>query len=81
MLLDIAWTALFAFHLLVLAYFVILNGYYFSTSVMAFRALRRYTRSLNAAEIADMVRFGGSPPVSILVPAYNEAANCLATHR
>jgi cellulose synthase/poly-beta-1,6-N-acetylglucosamine synthase-like glycosyltransferase len=81
MLLDIAWTALFAFHLLVLTYFVILNTYYFGTSLISFRALRRYSRSLSAADTADLIRFGGAPPVSILVPAYNEAANCLGALR
>ena len=79
MFLDFVWTFLFAFHLVVLGYFVILNGYYFITSVLSFRALRRYSRSLNAADTADLIRFGGAPPVSVLVPAYNEAANCLAT--
>jgi cellulose synthase/poly-beta-1,6-N-acetylglucosamine synthase-like glycosyltransferase len=81
MFLDIVWTALFTFHVVVLAYFVLLNGYYFITSILSFRALRRYARSLNATDTADLIRFGGAPPVSVLVPAYNEAANCLATLR
>jgi cellulose synthase/poly-beta-1,6-N-acetylglucosamine synthase-like glycosyltransferase len=81
MLVDIAWTALFIFHIVVLAYFVILNGYYFGTSLISFRALRRYSRSLSASDAADLVRFGGAPPVSILVPAFNEAANCLGALR
>jgi cellulose synthase/poly-beta-1,6-N-acetylglucosamine synthase-like glycosyltransferase len=81
MILEIAWTALFVFHIIVLAYFVILNGYYFGTSLISFRALRSYARSLTAADTADLVRFGGAPPVSILVPAYNEGANCLAALR
>jgi cellulose synthase/poly-beta-1,6-N-acetylglucosamine synthase-like glycosyltransferase len=81
MLLDVAWTVLFTFHVVVLTYFVLLNGYYFVTSIISFRALRRYSRSLNATDTADMIRFGGAPPVSILIPAYNESANCLATIR
>jgi cellulose synthase/poly-beta-1,6-N-acetylglucosamine synthase-like glycosyltransferase len=81
MFLDIVWTALFTFHVVVLAYFVLLNGYYFITSILSFRALRQHARSLNATDTADLIRFGGAPPVSVLVPAYNEAANCLATIR
>ncbi|HEX6309296.1 MAG TPA: glycosyltransferase [Longimicrobiales bacterium] len=77
MLLEIAWTSLYVFHILVLAYFVILNTYYFGTSIISFRALRQYARSLNATTTDDVIRFGGAPPVTILVPAYNEAANCL----
>lgn len=80
-MLEIAWTSLYVFHILVLAYFVILNGYYFVTSLISFRALRRYSRSLHAATTEDLVRFGGAPPVGILVPAYNEAANCLGALR
>jgi cellulose synthase/poly-beta-1,6-N-acetylglucosamine synthase-like glycosyltransferase len=81
MLLEIAWTSLYVFHIVVLAYFVILNGYYFGTSLISFRALRRYSRSLTAGTTDDLIRFGGAPPVSILVPAYNEAANCLGALR
>ena len=81
MLLEIAWTSLYVFHILVLAYFVILNGYYFASSIVSFRALRQYARSLSAGTTEDLIRFGGAPPVSILVPAYNEAANCLGALR
>jgi cellulose synthase/poly-beta-1,6-N-acetylglucosamine synthase-like glycosyltransferase len=81
MWLELAWTFLFVFHIVVLAYFVILNGYYFVTSVLSFRALRAYARSLNATDTADLIRSGGAPPVSVIVPAYNEEANCLATLR
>jgi cellulose synthase/poly-beta-1,6-N-acetylglucosamine synthase-like glycosyltransferase len=81
MVVDILWTFLFAFHIVVLSYFILLNTYYFITSVVSFRALRRHARSLNATDTADLLRAGGAPPVSILVPAYNESANCLATIR
>ncbi|HSJ25525.1 MAG TPA: glycosyltransferase [Longimicrobiales bacterium] len=77
MLIDVAWTALVVFHMVVLLYFVVLNGYYFATSIMSFRALRQYSRSLQAVDTEDLIRFGGAPPVSILVPAYNEANTCL----
>jgi cellulose synthase/poly-beta-1,6-N-acetylglucosamine synthase-like glycosyltransferase len=80
-LLDVVWTSLFVLHVIVLSYFVILNGYYFATSLISFSALRRHARTLSAADSADLVRFGGAPPVTILVPAYNEAANCLGALR
>jgi cellulose synthase/poly-beta-1,6-N-acetylglucosamine synthase-like glycosyltransferase len=81
MTLGALWTTLLVLHMLVLAYFIILNGYYFATSILSFRALRRHTRSLTAADAADLVRFGGAPPVTILVPARNESANCLGALR
>jgi len=78
MLLDAAWVALHAFSIIVLAYFVVLNGYYFISSIVSFWALRRYARGLRAADTADLIRYGDVPPVTVLVPAYNESANCLA---
>jgi len=81
MLLDAAWLVLYAFSIVVLVYFVLLNGYYFVSSILSFRALRRYSRSLRAADTADLIRHGDVPPVTVLVPAYNESANCLATIR
>ncbi|NJD11126.1 MAG: glycosyltransferase family 2 protein [Gemmatimonadetes bacterium] len=79
MLLDAAWLVLHAFSIVVLVYFVVLNGYYFISSILSFRALRRYARTLRAADTADLIRYGDVPPVTVLVPAYNESANCLAT--
>ena len=81
MFLNAAWLVLHVFSIIVLIYFVVLNGYYFVTSIISFRALRRYSRSLKAADTADLMRFGDAPPVTVLVPAYNESANCLATIR
>jgi cellulose synthase/poly-beta-1,6-N-acetylglucosamine synthase-like glycosyltransferase len=78
MLLNAAWLVLHVFSIVVLIYFVVLNGYYFISSVLSFRALRRYGRSLRAADTADLIRHGAVPPVTVLVPAYNESANCLA---
>src|SRR5690606_11945383 len=73
--------ALYMFHVVLLVYFVPLNGYYLVSSVLSFRALRRHSRSLNASDTAELIRHWGAPPVTLIVPAWNESANCLATIR
>lgn len=63
---------LWAVNGLVLAYFVVLNAAYFVMSLMAFRALRRYSARLKSVDIQDFLASGGAPPVTLIVPAYNE---------
>jgi cellulose synthase/poly-beta-1,6-N-acetylglucosamine synthase-like glycosyltransferase len=69
------------FQLIVLLYFVALNTYYLVTSLMAFRSLRRYTQQLNSVDIDDLIATAGAPPITIIVPAYNEAATILEASR
>ena len=65
------------FNILVLAYFLLLNTVYLLTSIVAFRALRRYTRQLKSLDIQDLMTSASAPPVTIIAPAYNEAATCV----
>jgi cellulose synthase/poly-beta-1,6-N-acetylglucosamine synthase-like glycosyltransferase len=65
------------FNLLALGYFVILNTVYLVTSVLAFRALRRYARQLNALGTGDLVTSGRVPPITLIAPAFNEEATCV----
>lgn len=69
------------FHWIVFGYFILLNTYYLVTSLFAFRALRRYTRRLSLINVDDLIASVGAPPVTLIVPAYNEQESCLeATH-
>src|SRR5690606_27894018 len=69
------------FHAIAFAYFVLLNGYYLMASVFSFRALRRYARRLSSIDVDDLVSTAGAPPVTIIVPSYNEEAGCLEAVR
>lgn len=69
------------FHVIVFGYFVLLNGYYFMASIFSFRALRRYSRRLSSIDVDDLVSTAGAPPVSIIVPTYNEESGCLEAAR
>lgn len=75
MLLDLLWVTIVAFNIVALLYFTILNGYYLTTSLFSFRALRGYSRRLKSVLTRDLAGAWGAPPVTVLVPAYNEAQN------
>ncbi|MBI4565986.1 MAG: glycosyltransferase family 2 protein [Planctomycetes bacterium] len=66
---------------LILAYFVALNGVYLLTSLFAFGALRKFAYRSSAMEVQDMLRIGGAPPITLLVPAYNEQETCVESVR
>lgn len=72
---------LVGFNYLVLGYFVLLNTFYLVTSAFAVRALRRYARRLHSLDIEDLLRSAAAPPVTVLMPAYNEQASCVESTR
>jgi cellulose synthase/poly-beta-1,6-N-acetylglucosamine synthase-like glycosyltransferase len=76
---NLAIALLIGFNLLLLGYFVVLNSFYLTTSILSFRALRRYARRLNSLDLEHLLQTAGAPPVTVLVPAYNEEANCVAS--
>ena len=63
----------FAFNALVLAYFVVANGFYVALSLLAMRRMRRHVRRQRSLDMAALVDASGDLPVSLIVPAYNEA--------
>lgn len=65
------------FNYLVLVYFVLLNAVYFVTSIFAFRGLRKYSRRLKSLDIEDLLTSAGAPPITLVVPAFNEEATCV----
>ena len=66
-------TALSIFNGAILAYFAVLNTFYLVLSVAAFRSLRSYVQRLKSLRIDDLIFSSGGVPISLLVPAYNEA--------
>lgn len=66
-------TALSVFNGFILVYFAVLNTFYLVLSIAAFRSLRTYVRRLRSLHIDDLVSSSGGLPMSLLVPAYNEA--------
>jgi cellulose synthase/poly-beta-1,6-N-acetylglucosamine synthase-like glycosyltransferase len=62
------------FGLVVIVYFAALNLLYIGFTALAWRSITRYLRSLEYAAIEEALASPMTPPVSILLPAYNEEA-------
>ena len=65
---------------IVLGYFVALNGTYLAASVLAFASLRRYARRLKSLYVEEMIA-SPLPPITLVAPAYNEEATCVEATR
>ncbi len=81
MLLYVLGQFIHFFNYLVLVYFVLLNLVYFVTSIVAFGALKKYARQLKSVDTEEMLRSSGAPPITLLVPAFNEEATCVESVR
>jgi cellulose synthase/poly-beta-1,6-N-acetylglucosamine synthase-like glycosyltransferase len=65
------------FSLLVTGYFVAVNTIYLLQMLVAWRAVRRRLRTIALEDFRDMRESGLAPPISIVVPAYNEGRTIL----
>jgi cellulose synthase/poly-beta-1,6-N-acetylglucosamine synthase-like glycosyltransferase len=65
------------FSLLVTGYFVVVNTIYLLQMLVAWRAVRRRLRTIALDDFHDMRGSGLAPPISIIVPAYNEGRTIL----
>lgn len=64
-----------------LVYLFFLNTVYLFTSIISFGALRKYARRLKSVNIEHLLNSAGAPPISLLVPSYNEEATCVESIR
>ena len=69
------------FALLVTGYFAAINTVYLVQLVIGWRAVRRRLRSLVLEDFHDIRESGIAPPVSIVVPAYNEGKTIIESVR
>lgn len=63
-----------------LLYFLGLHGSYFLLNLVSFRKLSQYTQERSLDDLPQ-VYSGFEPPISVLVPAYNEEANITSSIR
>ena len=66
---------------LILAYFVLLNTGYLVTSVLAYKSLRTYARRLKSLHVREMISAVSAPPITLLLPSFNEEAGCVESTR
>lgn len=65
-----------------LVYLFLLNTTYLLISLLSFRALRKYSRRLKSFSVAHLLgNFGGAPPITVIVPSYNEEETCVESIR
>ena len=65
----------------VLVYFVLLNGSYLVTALLSQALLWRYARRLKTVDVEDLMVSAAAPPITLLVPAFNEEATCVEATR
>jgi cellulose synthase/poly-beta-1,6-N-acetylglucosamine synthase-like glycosyltransferase len=64
-----------------LGYLVVLNTAYTILAVLTYRAVFRYRRRLDAYVPEEALGADAVPPITLIAPAYNEAATCIASTR
>ena len=74
MISDALWMLLVAFEGTFFLYFLTLNSLYLLFAIVAFFELRRHRRRSTARDLDVIVRSPATPTISLIVPAYNEAA-------
>ncbi len=65
----------------VLGYFLLLNGFYLLLYVVSFLSISDYARREVYSGLPELFTSNYAPPVSIIVPAYNEEATIVASVR
>ncbi len=78
---EVTWTVLATFNYLVLGYFILVNAVYFTTSLFAFGALRRYALRMKSLDLTELMTEAGAPSITLFAPAYNEEATCVESVR
>ena len=69
------------FNVVVIGYFVLLNGTYLAMTFLAFAALRRYALRMSAVDPNELMSAAGMPPVTLIAPAFNEEPTCVQSTR
>ncbi len=80
-MIDLFWGLVLSFNGLVILYFLVLNGFYLSTSLFAYGALRRYALRLKTVDLERFLRTGGAPPITLISPAFNEESTIVESVR
>ncbi len=72
---------IFGINYAVLGYFLLLNGFYLLLYVISFLSISDYARREVYSGLPELFTSNYAPPVSIIVPAYNEEAIIVASVR
>lgn len=79
---SLLFVVLMTLNVLNLVYLFLLNTTYLLISLLSFRALRKYSRRLKSFSVDHLLgNIGGAPPITIVVPCYNEEPTCVESVR
>ena len=74
-------TLLWTVNGLVLLYFLLINGSYLFTAILAFRELNRHRARMGSVDVHELIAQAGAPPLTLIAPAFNEEATCVESVR
>jgi cellulose synthase/poly-beta-1,6-N-acetylglucosamine synthase-like glycosyltransferase len=80
-LVDVFSDEFVLFSLVITGYFVLFNTIQLALMLLAFLAVRRRVRAIELEDFREIQESGLTPPVSIIVPAYNEGPMIVETIR
>jgi cellulose synthase/poly-beta-1,6-N-acetylglucosamine synthase-like glycosyltransferase len=80
-LVDLFGDEFVLFSLVITGYFVVFNTIQLALMLLAFLAVRRRVRAIELEDFQEIQESGVTPPVSIIVPAYNEGPTVVETVR
>lgn len=78
---NLGLSLLDGFNVVVIGYFVLLNGTYLWMTLLAFGALRRYALRMSSVDPDELMSTAGLPPVTLIAPAFNEEPTCVESTR
>jgi cellulose synthase/poly-beta-1,6-N-acetylglucosamine synthase-like glycosyltransferase len=78
-LVDLLGDEFALFSLVITGYFVLLNTIQLALMLVAFAAVRRRVRAIQIEDFREIQESGLTPPVSVIVPAYNEGPTIVET--
>jgi cellulose synthase/poly-beta-1,6-N-acetylglucosamine synthase-like glycosyltransferase len=75
------WGGISFFNLLILLYFLLLNGSYILLAVLALKELHRHRNRMKSVEVVELSTQAEAIGVTLIAPAYNEAATAVESVR
>jgi cellulose synthase/poly-beta-1,6-N-acetylglucosamine synthase-like glycosyltransferase len=75
------WGGISFFNLLILVYFLLLNGSYILLAVLALKDLHRHRSRMKSVEVVELSTQAGAIGVTLIAPAYNEEATAVESVR
>jgi len=75
------WGGISVFNLLILVYFLLLNGSYILLAVLALKELHRHRSRMKSVDVVELSTQAGAIAVTLIAPAYNEESTAVESVR